>query len=356
MSARRLVIVSDYDWPTGGVEEFVHQLVIHAGGRYDCRVLSWSENIKLPDGFAGLCVVEHGEVRDVWAELDEAELVVVAASFNVRMLARITADYLHARPVPTVTVVQTSGHSREASSVAVQECWLRELAVASQRVVAVSADVRTALSRLRDFPEQKIAVIENGARLAEVRPRARGREVVSFIGRPLSQKGFHLFERLVGDLAGSGITFAANTVSMPSSSPIAGVALSHALTDAELIRFFAATDLLLAPYLQADGLPLAVLEALNCGVPVIGFDVPGLGALLRRHGQLVLEPRYEALLTAVRAWRDGGLHVAAPPAGHVRHWHEQADRYLALFDEVLGHGPQRHSSPAGDPSGVRCGA
>jgi glycosyltransferase involved in cell wall biosynthesis len=356
VTARRLVIVSDYDWPTGGVEEFVHQLVSQADGRYDCRVLSWSERIKLPDGFAGLCVVEHGDVREVWAELDEAELVVVASSFNVRMLARITADYVHARPVPTVTVVHTSGHSRDASSVGVQECWLRELAVASQRVVAPSIDVRTALSRLRDFPQEKIAVIENGARLATVRSRVRGREVVSFIGRPHPQKGFHLFERLVDDLAGSGIAFAANTVSIPSAIAIAGVELSHRLTDAELLRFFAATDLLVAPYLRADGLPLAVLEALNCGVPVIGFDVPGLGTLLRRHGQIVLEPRYEALLAAVRAWRDGRLLVAAPPAGQVRPWHKQADRYLALFDEVLGQAPPRHSSPAGGPSGVRSGA
>jgi glycosyltransferase involved in cell wall biosynthesis len=335
MTLRRLVVVSDYAWATGGIEEFVSELVAHMSATHDCRVVSWSEDIKLPDGFSGLRVVDRGDVRGVWEELDAADLLLVATSFNIRLLARTATEYLHGRSVPTISVVQTSGHSNpDCTSVPVQDMWLRELAMSSNVVVAVSSDVQEALARIEGFPMDRVALIENAARLGGAPARQRERIHLAFIGRPHPQKGYHLFERLARELAGSGLEFAANTVSLPPPTVIPGVAHSFRLSDAELADFFASADLVLAPYLRADGLPLAILEALNCGVPVIGFDVPGLRDLLQRHGQVVVEPAYAALVSAVCEWQSGRLSVNEPQAGSVTSWTTQLSHYHALFDAI----------------------
>jgi glycosyltransferase involved in cell wall biosynthesis len=138
----------------------------------------------------------------------------------------------------------------------------------------------------------------------------------------------------VGELAGSGLEFAANTVSLPPPTEIPGVDHSFRLSDTELVDFFGSADLVLAPYLRADGLPLAVLEALNCGVPVLGFGVPGLGDLLQRNGQVVIEPTYGALISAVREWQSGQLNIKEPQAGSVTSWDAQLGRYQALFSAL----------------------
>jgi glycosyltransferase involved in cell wall biosynthesis len=130
------------------------------------------------------------------------------------------------------------------------------------------------------------------------------------------------------------MTFAANTVSVPLREPIEGVTLSALLSDDELVAFFERTDLLVVPYLHADGLPLAVLEALNCGVPIIGFDSPSVGPLLRRHGQMVIAPDYAALRSAVEEWHAGRLTVAPPRAGGVTPWAEAFTHYINIIEAV----------------------
>jgi glycosyltransferase involved in cell wall biosynthesis len=335
MTKRRLVVVSDYAWSTGGIEEFVSVLVAHMSATHDCRVVSWSTDIKLPDSSAGLRVVDRGDVRGLWEELEAADALLVPTSFNVRLLARAAGEYLQERPMPTIVVVQTSGHSdADCSSARTQEKWLRELASGSSFVVAVSSDVQKALARIAEFPMDRVVLIENAARLDRATPRLRERIRIAFIGRPHPQKGYHLFERLVGEFAGSGLEFAANTVSLAPPTVIPGVDHSFRLSDTELVDFFGSADLVLAPYLRADGLPLAILEALNCGVPVLGFGVPGLGELLQHHGQVVVEPTYGALVSAVREWQSGELSITEPQAGSVTSWGAQLCRYQALFSAM----------------------
>lgn len=332
----RLLVVSDYAYSTGGIEEFVVELLSRAAMDHECKLLSWSASVRHPVGFAGVIAVEYGDVRTPTDLVVWADVVVVVTSFNVRLLARFIAEVAPVKSKPLLSVVQTSQHSRaDAESVDLQEAWLVELVQASDRVVAVSRDVEVALRNLvgEGLGSQKIIVIENASRL---RPgaveRIRGRVTIGFIGRPFPQKGFPLFERLALELRDSGLKFRANTVSIKPRIEHSEIEYSDNLSRDELVEFFRSLDLLVAPYIRADGLPLAVLEALVCGVPVIGFDSPGLGSILRRYNQVVIEPDYASLAYTVGKWANGDLDIRPADPLQVSTWDSQIPKFLDLIE------------------------
>lgn len=331
----RLLVVSDYAWRTGGVEQFVDAFLGYASRLADCRLLTWDDPVRVPEGFDAVTSVVNGDVRGAWSCLHWADVVMVVTSFNVRLLARLAEEHLRTCHTPAVTVVQTSGHSYPgSSSTNIQEQWLRGLMEASYSTVAVSEAVRSTLERLfgPSRPTPPIVVIENAARLRATAARRGDRRVrVSFVGRPSEQKGFPLFIRLARELRGTKMDFAANTVSVEPAEHSEGVVYSHLLDDDEMLAFFSETDLLVAPYLHADGLPLALLEAINCGVTVLGFDSPAVAPLLRRHRQAVIPPTYAALRDTVMAWHRGDLTIAAPAPGQVASWDNQFVRYVDLL-------------------------
>ena len=80
-----------------------------------------------------------------------------------------------------------------------------------------------------------------------------------------------------------------------------------------------------------NGLPLAVLETVNCGVPIIGFDTPSAGEILRKYSQKVIAPRYSELRRAVEGWHIGRLSLIPPIPGIVVSWPETFDRYISIY-------------------------
>ena len=332
----RLLVVSDYSWAAGGSEQFVFELLTRATRLFECRMLTWQTGPPTPSRLAAQVTIQFGDVRAAWTAMDWADVMVVVTSFNVRMLARLALDHLGARESVAITVVQTSAHSdAEAAATDEQERWLSGLAARSHATVAVSGAVRAALINLLGDVEQvrRVEIVENAARLSTVSRRARERKRISFIGRPHAQKGWPVFVRLVHELAGGTLQFAANTVSVAPYYVPDGVEHTMLLGDADLVAFFDATDLLIAPYLHADGLPLALLEAINCGVPIIGFDSPAVAPLLRHHGQAVVAPTYAALRDAVCEWQADRLVLQAPVPGQVNGWDEQIGRLIHLIEQ-----------------------
>ena len=332
----RVAIVSDYDFSTGGIEVFLQQVLTCTAGQMDAQLVTWSTQPPVPNEVE-VTLVQHGDLRPLWDAIAAADVAMVLTSFNVRALARLAADCLSVVTTPAVVVVHTSAHSSPGfAGIDEQRRVLRDLVQRSVVTVAVSHDVARAVDNLleeRAATHPEVRVIENAARaLGSGRISARDgtrRRRPSFVGRPHPQKGFDHFCRLARELSPEGYTFSANTVSIPitSSDP---VSFSANLSDAEMRRFFDESDVLVAPYLRADGMPLALLEAVACGVPIIGYDSPGVGALLRQHGQLVIEPRYESLVEAVRAWGDGRLQLA-PPNSSVATWAECAAEYVDVL-------------------------
>ena len=316
----------------------IREFVEFASRQAECQLLTWRPTALVPGWFNGRIVVDCGDVRDAWEAMDSADVLFVHTSWNVRLLAVLALAYQRQAPKPTLTVVHTSAHSRPSSaSVPAQESWLAELVARSTATVGVSAAVTERLRSL-SLPldeRPRLLTIENGARLEIESPRLRSsRRQVAFIGRATPNKGFDLFVRLAQDLRSSPLTFAANTV-VPHDDDPEQVSLSWLLPDRELLAFFEAADLLVAPYLYGDGLPLAILDAVNCGVPILGFDSPGVGDLLRGHGLTVIAPSYEALLGAVEAWYAERLTIPAATPGSVRSLDECLNDYLRLLTKVV---------------------
>jgi glycosyltransferase involved in cell wall biosynthesis len=341
MSARVLV-VSDYGWPTGGTEEFVNALLISLGRSHGVELLTWaSSRAPIPAGVA-VTGVENGDVLAIWGSIARADVVVVVTSFNVRLLARASQEALAHVPTPLVTIVQTSAHSSPTSSPAGrQEAWLAEMISRSDVVIGASGAVLDGLGSLSSdgAVASNLALIENGARLLDPTIRDRGRRNVLFIGRPTDSKGYPVFLRLVEELADQDLSFFANTVSVAPARTAPGIVYSRCLDDDELLGLFAGTDLVVAPYQGADGLPLALLEALNCGVPVLGFDSPAVGPLLRRYAQRAVECDTGAMIDALRAWSVGELSIEPPLPGQVPGLTEQADRHADLIIKAAGSTP-----------------
>lgn len=332
-----VLIVSDYGWPTGGTEEFVKALLVSTARRHRVELLTWaSSRTSVPAGIE-VTGVDNGDALAVWSSVVRADVVVVVTSFNVRLLARATQEVLRHDDTPVVTIVQTSAHSSPASAAARhQRDWLTGLISRSEVVVGASGAVIDGLRALLPdvIAAPPLVLIENGARLVDRTVRDRTGRNVLFIGRPTDSKGYPAFLRLVRELGDQGLNFLANTVSIPPPVTVPEVDYSRCLEDDALLKLLASADLVVAPYWRADGLPLALLEALNCGVPVVGFDSPAVGPLLRRYRQFVVDCDTGAMIRAVRAWSAGDLRIEPPPAGRVPGLHGQAQRHVDLITRV----------------------
>lgn len=344
-----VLVISDYGWPTGGTEEFVRALLETVGDQRPVELLTWAgSEAPVPPGIP-VIEVQNGDVLRVWQAVARADLVVVVTSFNVRMLARLAEDIGRATDTPLVTVVQTAAHSTPAAAASgPQAAWLRSLITRSRAAVGASPAVSDALGELTEgtSASTQLVTIENGARLVDAHARADTRRRVLFIGRPVESKGYGAFLRAVDELSDTGLEFSANTVSIEPELSDDRVSYTSCLSDDALVQLFRDTDLVVAPYRGADGLPLALLEALNCGVPVLGFDSPAVGALLRRYGQPVIDGHSDHLVAAIKAWASGGLAFAPPPTGQVPSLAGQAGQYRDLLEDLLREGSAAHTPPA----------
>lgn len=332
-----IAVVSDYAWNTGGVEEFTLELIKNLSQNYQCKFVTWSDTAPSPEDFHDVTTITNGDVRQAWQVILEADYVIVLTSFNVRMLARLSLDLLSSHKKPYMVIVQTSAHSDTSiQSTTQQDAWLTDLINLSSVTICASETVRKSVSQLSGInTKANMKVIENGARLGGTSKRQRAKTRVSFIGRPTHAKGFDLFLRLADDLKGSGLSFAANTVSIPPPEKVDGVEWSWNLNNTELKDFFDDTDLLVVPYRKADGLPLAILEAINCGVPIMAIDSPAVTPLMTRHGQIVVLNDYKSLNQALLAWHKGDL-IWKPPVPHtVNTLSEQIYKYLTIINSEL---------------------
>ena len=124
---------------------------------------------------------------------------------------------------------------------------------------------------------------------------------------------------------------------------IEGSHLNYLGNDRFLSLVYSAADVFVIPSLQ-DNLPNTVLEAMACGVPVVGFDVGGVCDMVRHGvtGQLVRAGDVEGLRFAiVDLLRDTGRRRAMGARSRVIASEEyslalQARRYRALYENIIG--------------------
>jgi glycosyltransferase involved in cell wall biosynthesis len=230
----------------------------------------------------------------------------------------------------------------------------RSLSLATDRLVAVSSFERDHALSL-GIAAKRVAVIPNGLRPAEPLPRADARAqlgldpdafVIGFVGRLEEQKDVMSAVSVMAEMQGSGASLA-----IIGEGPLRAPAEERATTEGLPVRFlgaqpakalFRAFDVLLCTS-RYEGMPVAFLESLNAGTPIVSYPVGGTAELIEngRTG-FVIDPEPTMAAAAIKRIRllrnDERLQIAQAcrdkAAQHTDRTMGEAT--LALYRDLLG--------------------
>ena len=227
-------------------------------------------------------------------------------------------------------------------------------------VAAVSADVKGRLEKAGLSPD-KVPVIHNGIDcepFLSVRrhtPESPDDLTVGFVGRLSSEKGVDLFlvaaQGILQQLPGTRFVIAGDG---PERGAVEKVMREKGIEDKitllgrcdNMPEFYSSLDVLLSSS-RTEGLPVALMEAMASGVPVVATAVGDVSALVRHERTGILVPALDvtAMQTAIiKLLHDPGKRLRLGEAGS--EWIQQnfssqkmAGSYLSFYQSVLS-GPQ----------------
>ncbi len=343
MIRAKVLVVSDYAYPSGGVEVFIDEIILATNSLIEYRLLTWFPSVgtKARTELVPTYRINCGDISGAWKELDWADVVFFQTSWNVRLLGVLLRDYCSISNKPLVTVIHTTSNSNIALCAnQYQNLLLSEIINVSNVVVGVSKDVVNSLRLLTTSKTPDYRIIENATRFHSVNIKPKKRETIAFIGRPTNAKGIDIFLDIVKSLSDTDLKFKLNTVSLPppvEASKFSNIIeTNYLLSDEELIKFYESIDLLVIPYRHSDGLPLTILEALSCGVPIIGLESLGVTDVLNRHKQMVIKSNdVNEISNIIRAWVNGTILIEPPKQIDIPTWKQQAKKYIGIFEEIL---------------------
>lgn len=229
-------------------------------------------------------------------------------------------------------------------------------------VVTVSSSGRRLAERWRVAPRGRVQVVSTGIPAMPLPARAAARSrlglaehelVAAWIGRAGAQKQPEHLARIARRLRGEVTVVAA-------CEGAHGTALEHELRSAgvrlvqptsEPATLYAAADMLLQTSAW-EAAPLAVLEAMGCALPVVAYDVGGLGELVAggRTGYLVAPGDVEMMCACAESLgRRPGLRTQMGEAGRRR-----AQRHFS-YPAMVGELVRAYERLAGS-SAVLCGS
>ncbi len=185
----------------------------------------------------------------------------------------------------------------------------------STHVIAVSESTRKFLVEQEGVPPARVTTIHNGIDLEVYRPRteqrAAAREkfglpanafVVAGIGRLTFQKNFPLFLEIAAEITRSHAS-AVFVLAGTGEDDAALRAQAAQLGLGERLRFLGyvgdmpalwpALDCLLLTS-RYEGLPITILEAMACGVPIVASNLDGMREILRDGENALLVPPGES--------------------------------------------------------------
>jgi glycosyltransferase involved in cell wall biosynthesis len=179
-----------------------------------------------------------------------------------------------------------------------------------------------------------------------------GTWLLLFVAMKISEtrKGFHLLKKSLEHLKATNPELALHIMVLGKSDPKALSALPypvHALglvQDVDtLTKAYGAADVFAIPSLE-DNLPNTVMEALACGVPVVGFQTGGIPEMVQSgdQGFLAAQGDTEAFANGILNVLEGTVPHSAFRLSARRKATEQyahsvvAGRYKALYEQVLG--------------------
>ncbi len=129
---------------------------------------------------------------------------------------------------------------------------------------------------------------------------------------------------------------------LPPAMPVKTQELGFIADDRQRALAYSAADVFVIPSTQ-DNLPSTVLEAMACGVPIVGFNVGGIPDMMSAETGLLVPPGDVAALAAAldRLIGDPARRAAMSVACRHRAVTEydlevQARRFIRLFEDILG--------------------
>ncbi len=170
----------------------------------------------------------------------------------------------------------------------------------STHVVAVSETTRRYVVEEEDVPVERVTTIHNGVDLEAFQPRPERRAearkrldlaedafVVGGIGRLTFQKNFALFIEVAGEVFAKnpGATFVIagtgeDDVALREQARRAGIPVRFLGYVGDMAALYPALDMLLLTS-RYEGLPITILEAMACGVPIVSAELDGVREILR---------------------------------------------------------------------------
>jgi glycosyltransferase involved in cell wall biosynthesis len=302
------------DSPTwGGAETYVASLLRRLPDRFTCTLVA-TEPVPAPLAAAAetrgrlVAVGPVGGRRRRAPALYRAVAATRPALVHVNLVDpdanRVLLAVAGAGQAPAVATAHMTGTISSGPGRATLALVYRRLAA----VLAVSAEIRDLLAARLGLPPGLIRVVRNGVEPLVPAPRRRttgaGPLLVGGVGRLTRQKGFDLLveatRRLVQEgwpvevrLAGAGRErdrLAAAAAGLPVH--LAG------FTD-DVPGFLAALDVFCLPS-RAEGLPLALLEAMMAGLPCLASAVGEIPAAVGGAALVVPPGDVDALTGALR--------------------------------------------------------
>lgn len=209
------------------------------------------------------------------------------------------------------------------------------------------------------MPVEKVHVLPMGVdvegRFTPDPAMERSRSGILFVGRLVEKKGVrHLLSAMPRVLdaapdahltiAGFGPDEEALRLQVRELGLEAVVHFAGALPQSELPDYYRSAAVFVAPFVRAgcgdqEGLPVALMEAVSCGCPVVAGDIPGIGDLLGHdRADVCVDARDEAALASriIEALADPASaqerarRIRTTAARHVD-WTRIADGYATLL-------------------------
>lgn len=231
------------------------------------------------------------------------------------------------------------------------------------KIVAVSPEVQQDMRRYL-IPAKKIQVIINGIDMQEFRRNNESRErirrefsivpetsLIGTIGRISPEKGQRYFIEaaaqvlesfpqacfvFVGDGGqGQEMRLYAESLGIADKVIFAGFR-------ADIAQWYSALDIFVLPSLL-EGTPMALLEAMSTGVPVVATDVGGVGHIIQdgENGLLVPSADASKLAAAMNkmlsdlSWAGQLAQKGVRTVEQRYSARKMSEEYIALYDEVL---------------------
>jgi glycosyltransferase involved in cell wall biosynthesis len=373
---RVLQVVQRFAPELGGLETHVAEVTKRLAGVRDIEVtvLTTDRTGALPreDRINGVRVIRRRSFRRNGEEYFSPGLVrvirrggwdlvhVQGSQTTVPTLAMLAARSVR---IPYVLTFHSGGHSNAGHAVItrVQDRINRPLLARAAKLIAVSRFERTKFVSVTGLPADRFEVIQNGGALPPVptgAAPARGSIVTS--GRLEQYKGHH---RVIAALPivlaampeatltvlGSG-PYEAELRRLTEEKGVAAAVTFRHLLPAERSEMAAilSRSAVMAALSSYEAHPVAVMEAVALGLPVVGCDVAGIGDLVE-DGLVTGVPLdaddaqvAAALLLQLRA-SDGSPHRA--PELALPTWEGATEAIAAVYRHVLaGRRPGRRSS------------